>query len=63
MSADNIVEFPVPDDLVRRFGVSSKQLRAEIKPLILFMYEHGIPDLTIKRDGAKVEITIIGKKT
>lgn len=61
MSENNVIEFPAQDDLVRKYGVSSDQLRAAIKPLFLFMYDHEIPDVTIKRDGAKCVITINGQ--
>lgn len=46
--------------LLNRFGVTSEETRAAIKPLLLWMYDHGIPDLKIQRDGAKAMITING---
>lgn len=46
--------------LLNRYGVTSEETSTTIKPLVLWMYDHGIPDLRIHRDGAKALITING---
>lgn len=55
------------DPMERRFGVSQVEMRAMIKPVVLWMAENGIPDITIKRipddeTMYKSMVTINGKK-
>lgn len=48
-------------DLLTRFGATADEVRAEIKPMVLWMCDHGITDLRIQRDGAKAMLTINGR--
>jgi len=72
-SMDNVIMFPgetkpapaEPSDverrLAQRFGISQSELRMAIKPLFMLMYDHGVSNLSIARDGAKAIISVDGK--
>lgn len=47
--------------LLERFGVTSEEARAQIKPLFMWMYDHGITDLRIERNVTQAQVTIDGK--
>lgn len=57
---DNTYQPSAASALLNRFGVTNEETRAEIKPLVLWMHDHGITDLQIQRDGTKALITING---
>lgn len=45
-----------------RFGVSIEQMREQIKPLFMFMLDHGMTTITIDRDDKKCLLTVDGKQ-
>jgi hypothetical protein len=45
-----------------RFGISSADVRAQVKPIFLWMYDHGISSLEIVRNDKQAHITIDGKQ-
>lgn len=48
--------------LQKRYGVTQEQLREQIKPLFMFMLDHGISTLAIDRDGNKCLVSIDGQQ-
>jgi hypothetical protein len=46
------------EKLARCFGVTPEELRAKIKPVFMFMYEHKIDSITIERNGTKANISV-----
>lgn len=47
--------------LASRFGITQAQLHAALKPLFLLMYDHGIENVTIARDGMKAVVSVDGE--
>ncbi len=45
-------------ELFDRFGVTVEDLRAQIKPVFLWMYDHNMTTLLIERDGKMANVTV-----
>ena len=43
---------------VNRFNVTPDEIHAELKSVVLWMYDHGISQLSLDRKDAKVAITL-----
>lgn len=48
--------------LQERFGVTFDQIREQIKPLFLFMVDHGMTTITIDREDTKCLLSVDGKQ-
>ncbi|KVV40963.1 hypothetical protein WT27_13665 [Burkholderia territorii] len=47
--------------LASRFGITQAQLHAALKPLFLLMYDHGIENVSIARNGMKAVVSVDGE--
>jgi hypothetical protein len=52
----------IEKSLLERFGVTTEQMREQIKPLFLFMQDRGMTSLNIERDGNQCLLLIDGKQ-
>jgi hypothetical protein len=48
--------------LMQRYGVSQRELHNAIKPLAMLMYQHGMVNVSITRDGSRALVTVDGKQ-
>lgn len=49
-------------NMYERFGITSAEVRAQIKPLFLWMYDHGITSINITRNDKFANVTIDGSQ-
>jgi hypothetical protein len=47
---------------MQRYGVSQRELHNAIKPLAMLMYQHGMVNVSITRDGSRALVTVDGKQ-
>lgn len=57
----NVVALPVKSRLELRHNTTPEQMRAMVRDLALWMYDHGVSHLSILRDDKKALITIDGE--
>ena len=55
-----ITDIELEKRLRDRFKLTSKELRMNIKPLFMLMFDHDISSISIDRNGTKCVVTIDG---
>lgn len=56
------ISIEVEKSLHERFGITTEEMRANIKPLFMFMLDHGMSSITIDRTGTQCLVTVDGKQ-
>lgn len=49
-----------PTDPLARFGATTAEMREQMTPLFLWMYDHGITQFSIERNGTQAMVTLNG---
>lgn len=52
----------IETSLQARFGISHDEMRANIKPLFMFMLDHGMTSITIDRTGNQCLVSVDGNQ-
>jgi hypothetical protein len=52
----------IEKNLQERFGITAEEMRNQIKPLFMFMLDHGMTSITIDRTGTQCLLSVDGKQ-
>lgn len=52
----------IEKSLQERFGITAEQMRVQIKPLFMFMLDHGMTSIAIDRTGTQCLVSVDGKQ-
>lgn len=58
--SSEIVTPVMEKSLQDRFGITTEDMRNQIKPLFMFMFDHGMTSITIDRTGTQCLISVDG---
>lgn len=60
--SDNVIALPIKSRLEIKHNTTQAELHAMIRPIFLWMHDHGISSVVIEREDAKALVTIDGVK-